>query len=282
MAKAHVSIAAHQIPGMHKENTRLGYPAPEGYKVVEVDAAGQEMAFAATLSRDPTLIDAITNKNVHSVTGAFVGNVVYEEFINSYSKGCKEAAKLRKTGKFLNLSGLYRCSARTARIIARIQHGIVADKKTVEHWMNVLYTNYPGIKNTYWRESIELAKSKGYAETFAGRRFYIDDWSKSGQWASGQDAINFRNQGAGADQSALAMSLIRKHFPDMKFFLSLHDGLFFYVKTALLGDDNNIVLDMRQMLNNINYEEHWDAELLVPMRWDASVGQSIGDVVELD
>jgi DNA polymerase-1 len=282
MAKASVGVAVHQLPNAGKSDLRTCYPAPPGYTWVNFDAAGQESRLMAHYSRDPTMLNVFkSGLNFHSKTGSLLTNQSYNDFASQLTTGCAEAKEVRRCAKFLNLSNNFRVGLRTARIIARVQHNINASKEEIKYWTSVFHTNYRQIKNYYWPHAIELAKVKGYAETLGGRRFYIDDWSKKESYTSGQDAIAVPIQGSAADMRTCGEMTISKKFPQFNFVLSIHDEIGYYVETKLLGDNNQIVLDARQELNEINYEKLWGETPLVPLLWDASVGVNLGVMKEL-
>jgi hypothetical protein len=79
----------------------------------------------------------------------------------------------------------------------------------------------------------------------------------------------------------LAIAMMYRHFPQFEFMLDLHDGIFFTLPEEQLGDDHTIILEAREMLNNLPYEKAWGWKPSVPITWDAAIGPDWGHMKEI-
>lgn len=237
----------------------------------------------ADYSQDETLVRLFRdNMDVHSNTGAQISGMSYEDFMKGKEQELEiivGAHGLRYCGKFVNLSNQYRIGVKKSRIQARVQYGLDKDYMTIKSWQDAYHRAYPGVKQ-YWKNAIELAKAKGYAETRAGRRFYLTDWN-SNQWGTESSAINFPIQGTGGDMKELAIAMMYRHFPQFKFMLDLHDGLFFKLPAEQNDEKHTIIREAREMLNSLPYQKAWGWTPSVPITWDASIGPDWGHMKEL-
>ncbi|MCK4825780.1 hypothetical protein KA005_59075, partial [bacterium] len=133
---------------------------------------------------------------------------------------------MRQSGKVKNLSANFRCGAKKTYEQAHVNWGMSdVTIEEVYHWNDAWKRLYKGIPN-YWKEAIFKAKQRGYAETLAGRRFYIDRWIKD-RWASESSAIMVPIQGTGADMKYLAIALMRMTFPELAFWGEIHDEVIY-------------------------------------------------------
>ena len=254
-------------------------------KLVEFDASGQEMRLMAEMSQDETMLRIFKSEppfdDGHSYTGAQLMGTTFENFLKLKADNVEEVTGprgWRYLGKFDNLSNLYRIGFKTLRIKARVDYGFVMSLDESKRFQTVYHNAYPGVKN-YWGAAIERARTLGYAETLAGRRFAIHDWSSDGYWGSGQSAINFPIQGTGGDMKELALAVMTRRHPDFKFLMDLHDGLFFL--TSETDDMMDRIRAAQSTLNALPYEAAWGWTPSIPFPWDASVGDNWGEMEEV-
>lgn len=177
-----------------------------------------------------------------------------------------------------NLSMQYRVGAAKHRVMARVQYGLQKDMTTINRWRSLYHSTYPEVK-TYWQRAINLARTRGYAETLAGRRYYITKWDAENRWSSESSAINFPIQGSGADMKNLAITQLAKHFPQFEFVFDVHDGIFVWADKNKQGMQD--VLAAKEMLNAMDYEAAWGWKPRIPLTWDASVGVTWGEMKEI-
>ncbi len=281
-------ISLHQFPrnkpGVDTDKQiRSAILAPEGYMLVEFDASNAEVRLAAEQSQCPVLLRVFREgMDVHSFMGAKIAGMTYEDFM--VGKKAKNPAIVgsqgyRYCGKFVVLGSLYRVGPKKARIVARTQYGLDKDVRTIKQWQKIYHSTFPGIK-PYWGASIARAKVMGYATTFAGRRFYIDMWDDPDMvWASQSNAINHPIQGSSSDMTELAVAMLAWYFPDFIYTMNIHDGIFYFapISSSLEGR----VLAARDMLAELPYFKMWGWQPTIPFPWDASVGESWGQLEEL-
>lgn len=278
--KYQIGMALHQMPRGPK--VRKMVAVPEDKLLMEVDASGQEAKLLADIGNIDTMLNIFNQGiNYHSDTGAGIAGVDYNYFQQQYKAGVPEYAGshgYRYAGKFINLSSQYRVGARKARLQARVQYGLIESVETVKNWQDVWHSKHPGVK-MYWQDAIQRAKYKGYAETLAGRRFYIGKWDEDSRWSSESSAINFPIQGSGGDMKNLAISYIYKTYPEVEFAWDLHDGLFYWIPKTKQGIE--LALDIRNALDNLDYEKYWGYRPGLKFTWDCSVGSSWANMREL-
>ena len=266
-------IANHQLP--RKGPIRKLLIAPPGYKVLELDGSQQELRFVTQFSRDPNLINEYLNGiDVHSSMAAYVAGMSYQAFVELYESGDDRAINFRYAGKLLNLSCQYRIGAKSLAYKFFTTYGINISEQTALRYLSMYKRRYTGVKN-YWKTAITKAKNQGYASSIADRRYKLKFWSGKREYMTEQTAINHPIQGSGGDHKNLAISLLFRKFPEAIFILDLHDGLFYYIP-----DDHahELALDMRNFINNTNWAELWNTEIVIPLPFDAQLGDSFGTV----
>lgn len=256
--------------------------APEGYTLVEFDAAGQEFRWMAIASQDPTMLSLCQpGEDPHGFMGAQIADTDYHETVAAVKAGDKEAKNSRQLGKVANLSLQYRTSAKKLRVVARVQYGMDMHLPQAEHIHATYLASYPQVK-TYWGKQISMTRQSGFVETFAGRRVkVIGEWDGDYGWSMGSTAINYRIQGTGADQKYLAMSLLRDYLPTVggRFGWDLHDGIYMFIPDDKL---EKAIHDIKPLLDNMPYEEAWGFTPPVPLPWDCKYGKSWGALEEYD
>jgi len=279
-SKFPIAMALHQIP--RGPDVRRMVEAPEGKLLVEFDASGQEARLLAEIGDVHSMLDVFrSGKKIHAVMGASIAGIPYDEFMRRYKAGEEAYAGPSGTyycGKFVNLSMQYRVGAAKQRVMARVQYGLRKDQTTIERWRALYHHTYPEVKS-YWQRAINLARERGYAETLAGRRYYLDKWGKDDRWGTESSAINFPIQGSGGDMKNLAISMLNSKYPELEFAWDLHDGVFVWAEKSKFGME--LVLEARDALDNLDYESAWGWKPRIKMPWDAAVGVRWGDMKEL-
>jgi len=277
-----VGIALHQVP-RDKDYRKLVVPPP-GFLLFEDDFAGQEMRLMADIGEEDVLRQLFREKkDPHSYTGAGILRVPYEEFMQRYKAGEEAIAGPkggRYLGKFTNLSLQYRTSAKTLRRKARVDYGVDADYETAKLWHATYHRLYPGVKR-YWRRAIHAARTRGYAETMAGRRYYLPERAfLNDEWQAESTAINHPIQGTGADQKELGLAIVTAKFPEVTFAFDLHDGLYFWVQADLPGLQE-LLREIKRTLSHLPYSDAWGWAPAVPYPVDAKVGAAWGRMEEI-
>ncbi len=268
LRKYQVGMALHQMPrgGAVRDMVKI----PEDMMLVEFDASGQEARLLAEVGGVGTLKNTfMSGINYHTETGAAISGMDYSSFNDLVKDGDSWAKDRRYAGKYVNLSNQYRVGARKSRIIAKVQYGITESLDTIKSWQKTWLEKHPGVK-VYWQHAAQRAMQNGYAETLAGRRFYINRWCGDTEWSSSSSAINFPIQGSGADMKNLAIKHIYENHPELRLAWELHDGLFAWAPRT--KETLQQCVQIRKELDALNYQEAWGYEPDVPLLWDLSVG----------
>lgn len=254
---------------------------PEGYDILEFDAAGQEFRWMAIASGDPTMLGlCMPGEDAHSFMGARIVGSDYRALVAANAAGDKTAKQNRYLGKFANLSLQYRTSPRKLRIKARVDYDIPMELPEAQRIHKTYQQAYPGVPH-YWERQIAIVKQAGYVETFGGNRVQIvGDWNGNWGWSMGSTAINYRIQGTGADQKHLAMMVIKDYLRRIggRFLFDLHDGLYLLVPTS---KSYRACVDIKHMLDNLPYQEAWGFIPPIPMPWDCKRGKAWGHLKEV-
>jgi DNA polymerase-1 len=255
--------------------------APQGYDLLEFDAAGQEFRWMAIQSGDPTMLNLCQKgEDPHSYMGASIYHEDYRELIALNKAGDKQAKHRRKLGKLANLSLQYRTSAPRLLVKARVDYDLdmsLPEAQLIHGTYPKVYTQVP----VYWRVQPAKCRRLGYAETLAGSRVQlIGDWSGKMKWPLESTSINYPIQGTGADQKYLAMSVLKDYMVGVggRMVLDLHDGLYWLVPKA---KSMKALHDCKWLLDNLPYKRAWDFTPPVPLPWDAKIGPCWGMLEEV-
>lgn len=268
-ADVRMGHALHQQP--RGPRVRQFVVVPPGWYLVEFDAAGQEARLICDYSGDPMMAHVFNNGlKFHGMTGAALAGEDYETFIGKYTAHVESHSGPRGyyyCGKFVNLSCQYRIGAPTLALKAFIDYDMRIEAATADQWKTTYLQTYNHVPH-YWGEAIARARMDGYAETRAGRRFYLTDWATH-RWGTESSAINMPIQGTGADMKELAMLYMRKRHPWLQFAWDLHDGIFYWARQSEC--DEARLRETRDELAELDYQSAWGWTPRVPMTWDVSV-----------
>lgn len=250
--------------------------APEGYSLLEVDAAGQEYRWMAIKSGDPAMMEMCQDgEDMHSYMAARVVGQDYRELVNLVSKRDKQAEQHRYLGKVANLSLQYRTYPKTFRKVARVQYNIPMELPEAQRIHRTYQNTYSRVPR-YWEHQIQLVKRLGYAETLAGRRVQVvGNWDGPLGWQMQSTAINYPIQGTGGDQKYLALKVLKDYMISIGglFAWDLHDGLYWWIPTNKL---ERAAADVSRILANLPYRDAWGFTPPVPLPWDAKIGPGWG------
>lgn len=277
MAELQIGFALHQEK--RDKRFREKIIAPRGHTIVEFDAAGQEFRWMAECAKDDVMKQlCMPGEDMHSYMGSRIDSSwEYRALIKAVKEKVEKAIQVRLNGKVGNLSLQYRTSAPRFCSSARVDYGVDMTMKQAAHIHGVYPRTYKGMP-VYWTNQIEKTKRLGYVENLAGRRVaVVGDWSRSSKtrWALESTSINFPIQGVGADQKYLALACLKNIINEFgaKFFMDLHDGLYW-----LVPDDKvqSFIIRAKKVLDALPYAKAWDYTPSIPLPWDASFGPSWG------
>lgn len=250
------------IPVRSAEGRRIreAFIAPKGSHIVSADYSQIELRIMAHLSQDEGMLTAFANnEDIHRHTAAEVFGVDRENV----------DSEQRRYAKVINFGLIYGMSAFGLAQNLNIERGAAAS------YIERYFARYPGVRE-YMQNTREIAKQKGYVETYFGRRLWVPEInSPNGMRRAGAEraAINAPMQGTAADLIKLAMIAVDKWLRDeklndqnlkSKLIMQVHDEL------VLEVPDNELELvkqRLPELMQNV-------AKLDVPLLAEVGVGSN--------
>lgn len=269
-------IAFHQMPRKNKDIREFLEP-PEGYALYEADASGQESRLMALRSKDETMLKVFKDGlNFHSMTGASIIGVEYEEFMQKFEEQSAEGGyyvEQRQLGKLANLSCNFRIGGKALSEKSFTQYDTFMSVETGNYVVKAFNRTYPKVTE-YWEDVVWSSKQSGYTEAFGGRRFKLNEWSTH-RWQTESSAINVPIQGSGASMKEIAILETFQKVKDAKFCLDLHDANFFYVRKEIIEEKSK---ELDKVLNSIDYEQYWGFKPEIALPYESNFGFNFKDV----
>ena len=199
---------------------RKAFVPDKGSVLVSADYSQIELRVAADFSGDKNLIKIFKDGlDVHTSTAAFM-NEIDEN---------KVTPEIRRSAKEVNFGVLYGMGARG------LAQRTGMSQERAKEFIDKYFETFKGVSN-FIKETIALAKSRGYVETKFGRRLQLLDINSGVgqvQAAAERLATNMPIQGTAADIMKMAMIAIyeglNKVSPKSKMLMQVHDELVFEV-----------------------------------------------------
>ena len=245
------------IPVRTAEGRRIreAFIAPTGSVIVSADYSQIELRIMAHLSQDDGMLSAFANnEDIHRATAA-------EIF------GCEREAvtsEQRRYAKVINFGLIYGMSA------FGLAQNLNIDRSAAQSYIERYFARYPGVR-AYMQDTRELAKQKGYVETYFGRRLWVPEINSSnGMRRAGAEraAINAPMQGTAADLIKLAMIAVQNWIAaqqlQTKLIMQVHDELVLEVPETEL---DLVKTMLPQLMQNV-------AKLDVPLLAEVGVGNN--------
>jgi DNA polymerase-1 len=228
---------------MGKEIRKAFIPRNKDYVILSADYSQIELRILAAICKDPNLVKAFKNgDDIHRSAAAAVFNVPPEQVTPDMRRKAKEV-------NFGILYGLGPFGLKTRLGITQAHA-----KEIIEAY----FKSYVNVKE-YIENSIESARSKGYAETLLGRRRYLRNINNNNRVVrqfEERAAINMPIQGAAADMIKIAMINIHEEFAKKKFkskmVLQVHDELLFDAHKSELDDIKPIIKEKMEKALNLD------------------------------
>jgi DNA polymerase I len=206
------------IPVRTEEGRRIreAFIAPKGSQIVSADYSQIELRIMAHLSKDEGMLKAFANhEDIHRATAAEIFGVD-RDAVDS---------EQRRYAKVINFGLIYGMSA------FGLAQNLNIERSAAQNYIERYFARYPGVRQ-YMDDTRELAKEKGYVETYFGRRLWVPEInSPNGNRRAGAEraAINAPMQGTAADLIKLAMIavhnwLVSEHL-QTKLIMQVHDEL---------------------------------------------------------
>jgi len=244
---------------------RKAFVAEKGFRLLSLDYSQIELRLAAHMSGDKVMLKAFKEgKDIHRATAAEINQVKLEEV----------TPRMRREAKATNFGILYGQGPHGLSQTADIPYD------RAREFIDKYFEVHAGIEK-YIEESIEKAKTKGYAETIFGRKRYLPEINSSVMQvkkAAERMAINMPLQGAAADIIKLAMIKIADTLPKVDFkelkdlpvrmLLQVHDELLFEVRE---NETEKWAKKIKDIMENV-------VSLKVPVEVDAKAGKNWGEM----
>jgi DNA polymerase-1 len=216
-----------------KEIRKAFIPDPDCI-FLSADYSQIELRVMAHLSGDENMQQAFVNEqDIHATTAARIYNVD----LSSVTR------EMRSRAKSANFGIIYGISA------FGLSEQLFISRSEAIALIEGYFRTYPGVKE-YMARSIEVARSKGYAETLMHRRHYLPDINSRNAVVRGyaeRNAINSPVQGTAADIIKVAMNIIFRRFEEENFrskmIMQVHDELNFNVIPEELESVRRIVVN---------------------------------------
>ena len=211
---------------------RQCFVAKPGHQFLSADYSQVELRVLAHYCGEGTLVESFrAGEDIHRRTAA----EIYGTHPGLVS------AEQRRAAKAINFGLIYGMSA------FRLSNELGIPRKQAQATIDAYFERYPQVR-TYMDDSIEKAKSRGYAETLFGRRRPIYGLSAKNRIernAAERIAMNTPIQGSAADIIKFAMlrvdSALQAQLPEAEILLQVHDELVLEVPEGSLDDARNIV-----------------------------------------
>lgn len=212
---------------------RRGFIARDAdHVLLAADYSQVELRIMAAFSKDEAMVHAFREGiDIHRLTASKVYNVAPEDVTR----------EMRSVAKTVNFGIIYGVSA------FGLAEQTSLNRSEAKAMIDGYFATYPGVK-AFMTQSVELARQRGYSETFHGRRRYLPDLASNNAVHRGfaeRNAINSPIQGTAADIIKLAMIAIHKEFAaqglQSKMVLQVHDELVFDVLRTELDTVKAIV-----------------------------------------
>lgn len=198
------------------KHIREMFVASKGNRLVCADYSQIELRLTAAFSGDKAMIDAFNhNVDIHTQTAAQVLGIPID----------KVTANQRRQAKAVNFGIIYGIS----------DYGLSTDLGIAvwqaREFIQKYFATYPRVKE-YLDGLIEIAKEKGYAETYLGRKRLIPELKSSNFNTRGfgeRVAMNMPLQGSASDVIKIAMLKVFNKIKDeklsAKLIMQVHDEL---------------------------------------------------------
>ncbi len=245
------------IPVRSAEGRRIreAFIAPAGCVIISADYSQIELRIMAHLSQDEGLLKAFAaGEDIHRATAAEIFGVEHATVDNEQ----------RRYAKVINFGLIYGMSA------FGLAQNLNIERSAAQSYIERYFARYPGVRE-YMNNTREAAKSKGYVETYFGRRLWVPEINSSnGLRRAGAEraAINAPMQGTAADLIKLAMiavaNWIKAENLQSKLIMQVHDELVLEVPESEL---ELVKTTLPQLMQHV-------AKLDVPLLAEVGVGKN--------
>jgi len=249
------------IPVRTVEGRRIreAFIATEGSHIVSADYSQIELRIMAHLSKDEGMLAAFANnEDIHKATAAEIFGVERDQV----------ESEQRRFAKVINFGLIYGMSA------FGLAQNLNIERSAAKSYIERYFARYPGVRQ-YMDDTRELAKEKGYVETYFGRRLWVPEISSSNgtrRAAAERAAINAPMQGTAADLIKLAMVAVQNWLVSeelqTKLIMQVHDELVLEVPD---GELSLVKEKLPELMQNVaTLDVPLLAEVGVSNNWDGA------------
>ena len=243
------------VRGEDGKEIRKAFIPEEGCLFFSADYSQIELRVMAHLSGDDNMIEAFNEGyDIHAATAA----KIYKENIDEVTRDQRTKAKRANFGIIYGIT------------VFGLAERLDIDRAEARQLIDGYFETFPKVKE-YMEKAKEIAREKGYVETFFHRRRYLPDINSRNATVRGfaeRNAINAPIQGSAADIIKVAMIRIHKRMKEenlkSKMILQVHDELNF----SVLPEEKE---KMEQIVLNEMQEAY---QLKVPLIADAGWGNN--------
>ncbi len=197
---------------------RKAFVPADGFQMIAADYAQIELRILASISGDETMREAFrTGRDIHTATAARVFGIAEDEVTRDQRRKAKE----------VNYGIPYGVSA--FGLAQRLKTSVSEADELIKEYQR----SFPQVSR-YLNQSVENARTKGYAETLLGRRRYVPDIqarNRNVRSAAERIAVNMPIQGTQADMIKRAMIRLYREMTEAnmrsRMLLQVHDELVF-------------------------------------------------------
>jgi DNA polymerase-1 len=230
-------------------------PTDANHVLLAADYSQVELRIAASLSRDPGLVEAFASgHDIHTATAARVFGVDIVDVDRD----------MRSTAKAVNFGILYGQGAFGLAGVLGIS------RKEAKAIIDAYFEQFPTLQ-AFTQTCVARARECGYAETVLGRRRYLPDLHSNNATVRAfaeRNAVNAPIQGSAADIIKVAMVRCARRLQEGAFktrmILQVHDELVFDVPKDELSRIQPLVKETMEQA----------VELQVPLVVDVSTGNN--------
>lgn len=235
---------------------RKAFIPGSGYDLLLASDYSQiELRILAHLSGDKNLIDLFNQgKDIHSMTASEIFGVKYEDIDEN----------LRRKAKAINFGIVYGMTE------FGLGSRLSIPEDEARDYIKKYFQQYPKVEE-YLKQLIEMARSKGYAETMFSRRRYLKELGSSNMRIRNlgeRFAVNTPIQGSAADIMKLATIVLYNNIKrggiDSNIILHVHDELVLELKEGDLSRLKKVITESMEDC----------IKLKVKLKVDISVGKN--------
>jgi DNA polymerase-1 len=238
---------------------KKSFKCPEGYVFMQVDYSQAELRTIAEFAKEQNMLDAYNNgEDLHAKTAAAMKKISLEEF---YKLDPKEQKEYRTRAKAGNFGLIYGMGLFGFIDYARKNYKIYLSEDEAREIIDTFFKLYPNLL-VYHDEYIAKGLKFGYVRTLFGRKRQVPNINSSDDYIRSMDervCVNSPIQGTAGEITIFAIAILRNRLdPRVKFELTVHDSIIFYIPEDLLEETSALIKDTCE---NLPMKQYFGKEL---------------------